>query len=109
VEDFAALLDAHDCAGGACSRGSHTQLVLVSPDDVAAPADEITMLLRVRDGLAERGFTMLETEPTPRFDATLNSEPKPWAVNFEPSLPGSPGTETGGRRATRFAVLRKFW
>lgn len=109
VEDFAVLLESHDCADGQCSHRSHSQIVLVSPEDVATPADEIRMLGGVRDRLAEQGFRMLEMEPTPRFDVTLNRDPKPWAVRFETSPPGSDAAESGVRRATRFAFLRRLW
>jgi hypothetical protein len=112
VQDFAILLEAHTCADRRCSRRSHTQLVLVSPDDVASPVEEIKMLVGVRDRLAERGFQMLEGEPTPRFDVSVSREPKPWAVRFESSPPASTGSGAGSghhRAPGRFAALRKLW
>ncbi len=81
VEDFAALLDAHTCAEG-CSRYTHTQAILLSPEDVATIAAELGVLSRVRDLLDERGLVMLEGDPTPRFD-TDAAEGKPWAVRYE--------------------------
>jgi hypothetical protein len=81
VDDFAALLDAHTCAEG-CSRYSHAQAVLLSPEDVASVAAEVGNLSRVRDLLQERGLIMLEGEPTPRFDPDT-TEPKTWWVRYE--------------------------
>ena len=81
MEDLAAQLDAHVCAGG-CSAWTHTEDVLVAPADVADPRAELAMLATVRDTLAERGLVMLETDPTPRFESGT-SAPKPWALRYE--------------------------
>ena len=82
MEDLAARLDAHDCNTiGQCARGAHTQPVLVSPEDVVTTAAEIGLLGGVRDLLIARGLSMLETEPTPRFDPG-DTEPRPWRVRY---------------------------
>ena len=82
MEDFGALLDAHVCTEF-CSRSTHSQAVLVEPEDVATFAAELAILIEVRDRLAERGFVMREGEPTPRFEPSVPSEPKPWAVRYD--------------------------
>jgi hypothetical protein len=92
VEDFGALLDAHTCAEG-CSRFSHAQAVLLSPEDVASVAAEVGNLSRVRDLLHERGLIMLEGEPTPRFDPNT-TELKTWSVRYE-SLVRAPARRRG--------------
>jgi hypothetical protein len=107
VDDFAALLDAHDCTGGDCSRWSHTQVVLVAPADVATVADELRLLAGVRNCLTARGLTMLETVPTPRFHPAGDDEPKPWPVRYVSALPGARGRPAS--RQGRFAALRDLF
>lgn len=113
VEDLGALLDAHDCAAGHCARPTHTQAVRVVPVDVATAAAEIRMLNGVRDLLVERGLAMLETDPTPRFEA-VDAEAMSWAVRYESAF--APGTvagktavDPGERRRGLFATLRRLW
>jgi hypothetical protein len=109
VEDFGPLIDAHNCAdAGLCSRESHTQLVLISPEDVATVRAELTTLANVRDRLAERGCRMLETVPTPRFDPAEDHEPKPWPVIYVSSVPGRPAG-TGRRRRGWAALFGQRW
>jgi hypothetical protein len=104
VEDFAALIDGHNCTGNDCSRWSHTQVVLVDAADVATVAAELHLLTTVRDTLAARGQTMLETVPTPRFDPAGDSEPQPWPVKYVGALPGARGRPAPRRGL--FAALR---
>jgi hypothetical protein len=104
VDDFAALVDGHDCTGSDCSRWSHTQVVLVAPEDVATVAAELRLLASVRDALSARGLTMLETVPTPRFDAAGVGEPQPWPVKYVSALPGARGRPV--QRRGPFAALR---
>ncbi len=103
MDDFAALLDGHECTGNDCGRWSHTQVVLVSAEDVATVAAELRLLATVRDTLTARGMTMLETVPTPRFDPA-DTEPQPWPVKYVSALPGARGRPT--RRRSLFAALR---
>jgi hypothetical protein len=105
MDDFAALLDGHDCAGSDCSRWSHTQVVLVAPEDVATVAAELRLLAAVRDTLTARGLTMLETVPTPRFDPADDGEPQPWPVKYVSALPGARGRPA--QRRGLFAALRE--
>jgi hypothetical protein len=93
VEDFAALVDAHVCAES-CSGFTHTQAVLVAPADVASVAAELRILGEVRDRLADRGMIMLEGDPTPRFEAVPDAEPKSWDVRYE-SRVRAPSTRRG--------------
>jgi hypothetical protein len=104
VDDVATLIDGHDCTGGDCSRWSHTQVVPVAPEDVATVADELRLLATVRDTLAARGLTMLETVPTPRFDPAGDGEPQPWPVKYVSTLPNARGRPAP--RRGRFAALR---
>jgi hypothetical protein len=83
MEDLGALLDSHQCAGGQCTRDTHTQVVQVSAADVATTADELHTLAAVRDCLSEHGFRMLETVPTPRFEDGVDSESKPWPIVYD--------------------------
>jgi hypothetical protein len=109
VEDFGALIDAHNCAdAGLCSRQSHTALVMVSPEDVATVRDELKTLGHVRDCLSERGCQMLETVPTPRFDPPDDREPKPWPVVYVSSAPGR-SAETGRRRRGWAGLIAQRW
>jgi hypothetical protein len=105
VEDFAALIDGHDCTGGLCSRWSHTQLLLVSAEDVATVADELRTLTGVRDCLTTRGHTMLETVPIPRFDPGQGAQP--WPVKYVTSLPGRQGRKL--EKTSRIAALRELF
>lgn len=108
VQDFGNLLDSHDCADGKCAgQWSHCQAVLVSPEDVATPAAEIAMLIRVRDQLTERGLTMLEGEPTPRFDDS-DGEPKPWTVTYHSSVPKTHSAKTGAGRSRRRGFIQRL-
>jgi hypothetical protein len=109
VQDFGSLLDSHDCADGKCGgQWSHCQAVLVSPDDVATPAAEIRMLVGVRDQLTARGLTMLEGEPTPRFDGPDDVEPKPWTVTYHSSVPKTRAAQPGAGRRRRLGFIRRL-
>jgi len=96
VQDLTALLESHTCVAGQCSQRSHShvQSVRVSAGDVATPADEIRLLVSVRDQLAQAGYRMLEMEPTPRFEGGSDGEPKSWALQYEaipvPGITGPP-------------------
>ncbi len=92
MEDVTQLLEAHSCAQ--CVNWTHTQVILIAPADVADPRAEHATLSTVRDQLQALGCTMLEGEPTPRFDSDQD-EPRPWTVRYENRSPASKAPSKG--------------
>jgi hypothetical protein len=114
VENFAAQIQEHTCSAGLCHKWTHEQVVLVSPEDVADFAAELRTLIAVRDGLIAHGYQLLEGEPTPRFDPTDATEPKPWTVRFERVLAAQRDAATGTgaaplRQLAGRGWLRRLW
>jgi hypothetical protein len=105
VDDVAALIEAHTCSKGICHKNTHLQVITVEPADVATTLAELATLVRVRDDLLARGYQLLESEPTPRFD---EPEPaaKPWTVRYQKQW-GTAGPDAAATK--RRGWLSRLW